>query len=280
LIIDELEGRVRKIDDETYALVFIDGVLQEEGKSYQIVGPNITFNSPLTKYKLESGEEIYQKVSIVVPYGRNTGATLTFFDFEPNTYYNEIRVKLTGDQIATQFKSLYDTVSNFELIVAQQDNIIGKIRTISKVNDDEIILAVSGHNLSQVNSTDNLKLINVDETEITTEIIEVPVEYIYDWNVVNSELGYTFNPNNSTVEVLNPLLNVGTNGTLKLNVNAPGDPLHSVTNLKDIVGENVEYSFAHKSRYFCKSIRYFNFKYQCSWLSFCYCNRIWPRRYI
>ena len=70
-----------------FALVFIDGVLQREGVSYNITGSAIRFS-----------RNIYRNnnVEILVLYGRDIEPSITLYDFEPNEYYNEIILTLSA----------------------------------------------------------------------------------------------------------------------------------------------------------------------------------------
>lgn len=86
LIIDEVEERVKKIENSKYAFVFIDGILQIEGESYKISGPTITFTKPLNYSVSESGEVTYPDVNIILLYGRDIAQTLTVYDFERDTF--------------------------------------------------------------------------------------------------------------------------------------------------------------------------------------------------
>jgi len=164
LIIDEVTNRVVKIDDPLYALVFIDGVLQEENKSYNIVGPNITFTSPLKKYTSESGEEQFQNVSIILAYGRDVEKTLTFYDFENDTYFNEITLSLNGSNLSSNFDTLTYQYSNHspewysqKVFVYQDDLLIGELKRVEKQSstliDFTILSALNLVDLTQDNIT-------------------------------------------------------------------------------------------------------------------------------
>jgi hypothetical protein len=157
LIVDEVSKKVRKIDDPLYALVFIDGVLQEQNKSYKIVGPNITFASPLKKYITESGQEIYQNVSIILCYGRDIAKTLTFYDFNPDTFFNNIKLTLSGTSVSENFDVLTEQYSNHapefylqKVLVYQNDILIGELKRVNKVSSNELELTI----LSPINLQD------------------------------------------------------------------------------------------------------------------------------
>ena len=76
-----MEKKVKVINDTRLVLVFIDGVLQREVKSYNIVGPAITFNK-----KIQKGNN----VEIIVLYCRDIDPAMTLYDFEAGQYFNEI----------------------------------------------------------------------------------------------------------------------------------------------------------------------------------------------
>jgi len=153
LILDEVENTVVKIDDPLYVIVFIDGVLQIPGKSYDIVGPNITFSSPLQYYEDESGKQTLQKVSILLFYGRDKAKTLTFYDFEPNAYYSQGNLRING---STNLLDLYSWLSKYlgyNVIVSQNGNNIGKIKSfVPGASDLNLTLLCSA--FYQVDSSD------------------------------------------------------------------------------------------------------------------------------
>jgi hypothetical protein len=129
LILDEVKNSVIKVDDPLYALVFIDGILQIPGKSYDIVGPNITFSAPLKYYEDETGKQTLQKVSILLFYGRDKAKTLTFYDFEPNAYYTKARLTINGSPDTQNFYTWFVNYLGSNVIVSQNGNQIGKIKS-------------------------------------------------------------------------------------------------------------------------------------------------------
>jgi hypothetical protein len=129
LILDEVKNSVVKVDDPLYALVFIDGILQVPGKSYDIVGPNITFSAPLQYYEDETGKQILQKVSILLFYGRDKAKTLTFYDFEPNAYYSQGNLIVNSSNGISGFYGWFANYLGSNVIVSQNGTNIGKIKT-------------------------------------------------------------------------------------------------------------------------------------------------------
>lgn len=142
LIQDEVTNSIRKIDDSKYALVFIDGVLQRDTDSYQIVGPNITFTQPLGVSITPAGRRITQNVNIILMYGRDVAKTLTFYDFEPFTYNNTIYITISGTDVADNTLSLIHKYSTFNYNIKQGTNILGKIIGYSKINDNQCVITV------------------------------------------------------------------------------------------------------------------------------------------
>jgi len=164
LIKDEVSGRVRKIDDSYFALVFIDGVLQQENKSYEIVGPNITFTSPIQKYIAKDGFETYQDVSVILLYGRDLPKTLTVYDFEADTFYNKISLTLSGVNLIPNFDSLTNLYSNHSpefysqnVKVLQNNILLGELKKVDKIaNDLRLILLTPINLLDSIITSNNL----------------------------------------------------------------------------------------------------------------------------
>jgi len=80
LILDVEDLTVQSIDDKEYLYVFVDGVLQREGYSYEVAGPNIYFNVPIKKE---------MKIDMRYLYGRDVGQILNVYDFAPDSYYTK-----------------------------------------------------------------------------------------------------------------------------------------------------------------------------------------------
>jgi hypothetical protein len=146
LMFDRETGSVRGIDNSSYAYVFIDGVLQKNESSYTINGNIITFTEPLRSFVLPDGSEVQQRVDILVFYGRDIEKELTFHNFEPDTYYNRISLRVddssedksTVTELSSFFKSLfpdrYPLVSsrNGAYLFTQNSN-TGVISSIGKI---------------------------------------------------------------------------------------------------------------------------------------------------
>ena len=86
LILDVEDYTVQNIEDSNFLYVFLDGVLQREGYSYTISGPNIYFNVPISKE---------MKVDMRYLYGRDVGQVLNIYDFNANSYYAKGSATLT-----------------------------------------------------------------------------------------------------------------------------------------------------------------------------------------
>lgn len=165
-IINEITRKITKIEDPRYALVFIDGVLQIPGESYDILGSFITFSKPLNYYISESGEKIYPDVSILFFYGRDLSQQINIFDFEPDTFYNRMHLTLEGDGI---FKTINDLdifpeeqmLSCQTVWIYQSTNLIGELKEIKAVSENKVILTVfNSVNITEIDNTNLSILIN------------------------------------------------------------------------------------------------------------------------
>ena len=155
-------AEVKYIDDDRYAYVFVDGVLQQRGVSYDIAGSSITFKKPLVASVLEDGTEVVQRVDVLIFYGRDLGKKLTFFDYEPDAYKNDLIVTIedlsgTGANIGDIFDYYFEYYSSstfvpsnvkvYELIGGSQTNVqnIGNLKKFSldPTGGDKIILSLS-----------------------------------------------------------------------------------------------------------------------------------------
>ena len=104
LILDVEDYTVQNIEDKEYFYVFLDGVLQREGYSYTVSGPNIYFKVPIEKE---------MNVDIRYLYGRDVGQVLNIYDFNPDQYYTRSVVELTvvsGLATFKQFKWMGDKI--------------------------------------------------------------------------------------------------------------------------------------------------------------------------
>jgi len=80
LILDVLDGTVLSVESEDSLYVFLDGVLQVNGKAYTVSGPNITFHDSIKKE---------MRIDIRYLYGRDVGQILNIYDFAPDTYFSQ-----------------------------------------------------------------------------------------------------------------------------------------------------------------------------------------------
>ncbi len=183
LILDEVSKTVRKVDDSNYVLVFIDGVLQIQNESYVIVGPTISFTKPLNYYIDENGEEIYPNVSIILLYGRNLNKTLTFYDFEPDTYYNKVNLRITGSGTYDQFIEFMGDTPYSEVFVYQDDQVLGKLRSYKKVSSSVWDLLIVANNVSY-NSALPLKFNTNPDLNTPAQLVlsGITVEQSYEQN--------------------------------------------------------------------------------------------------
>ena len=171
LIVNEVSDTVTQIDNELYPLVFVDGVLQIRGESYEINGATITFSKPLNYYISESGEDIYSDVSIIIPYGRELEKSLTLYDFEPDTYYNTILITLQGTSIYTTVNNIYTALNDYDnVLVYQGSDLFGELKYISGSGNSVTITAINSLNLNREifdNSTPIKFVINGTDTTIS-----------------------------------------------------------------------------------------------------------------
>jgi hypothetical protein len=139
LILDVEDYTVQNIEDSNFLYVFLDGVLQREGYSYIVSGPNIYFNVPILKE---------MKVDMRYLYGRDVGQVLNIYDYNPDTYYVKGTISLTVTSgLSTLLK--YEWAGNKigEPIQAYQQNVNGTYNMIGQISDGY----VSGSNVLNFN---------------------------------------------------------------------------------------------------------------------------------
>jgi hypothetical protein len=169
---DENTQKVVNVDTAKYALVFVDGVLQVENVSYKINGPLITFDKPLNYFFNESGEKTYQKVTIILLYGRSIPNVLTFHDFERDTYFNEITLSVNSPGSYDLVRSFIGEAEHRQIYVYQDDGVLGTIKALRKTGTNTIDLLLIGNN-PVYNSSQSLKFtsdgtLRTFELEIST----------------------------------------------------------------------------------------------------------------
>lgn len=228
LIKDEVSGRVRKIDDSSFAFVFIDGVLQQEGKSYNIVGPNITFTSPLKKYIFEDGSESYQDVSVILLYGRDLPKTITVYDFEPDTFFNKLTLTISGSNLLENFDTLTSQYSNQpnrtpghstefysqNIKLLQGNNLLGEIKKVTKISNNLVLTVFTPLN----------NLYVIDNSTLTFLVNDV-----YDYNLNGS---YVINSTYETNDDGERILIKGKQQPLWLYGTSLGDDIQKYNDLK------------------------------------------------
>jgi len=149
IILNSENKEVQNIDDSRFAYVFLDGVLQVDGESYSINGPAIRFDKPI--YTDNS-------VEIILLYGRDTKQTVTLYDFEKNTYYNNIKITCTSttNNDFTDWKTWYNTsYENFQVAYQKVGGIkkfIGNIKSFTSTNQS-LIIVLAGNNPDLNNSS-------------------------------------------------------------------------------------------------------------------------------
>ena len=141
LLLDERDYGVVKVEDTNYALVFLNGVLQEPIDSYSIVGPSITFTKPLPYFQDDTGDEILPNVSIILFYGRDTQKSCKFFDFESQTFFVRATLTLSGDSFDSSgfygwYGDLIQNTGGESITVYQGDDILGIFTNVSAITDE------------------------------------------------------------------------------------------------------------------------------------------------
>ena len=149
LIVDN-DDNVSSIPDPTFALVFIDGVLQREGRSYNITGPAIRFTRNIFRRS---------KVDIISLYGREKDSNLTIFDHERNEYFNEITLSYNDGGTNpgfTAWRKWYDDTSQLFQVAYQKvggvKKFIGNLKAYN-LDTNQLNVIISGNNPDLDNSS-------------------------------------------------------------------------------------------------------------------------------
>ena len=144
LILDVEDLTVQTIEQSDFLFVFLDGVLQREGYSYTIAGPNIYFNVPIKKE---------MKIDMRYLYGRNVGQVLNVYDFNPDSYYAKgvvtletasgadalLKFQWMGDQIGLPVHA-YQEIGGIKKIIGIASNFYRG----SGATADRVIFTASG----------------------------------------------------------------------------------------------------------------------------------------
>ena len=127
LILDLEDLTVQNIEENDYLLVFVDGVLQKEGISYTVSGPNIFFTFPVTEQ---------MKVDMRYLYGRDVGQVLNLYDYNVDQYYANSKVVLNTTSGLVDFESrLWMGNQIGQPIHAYQINANGTYNVIGEISD-------------------------------------------------------------------------------------------------------------------------------------------------
>jgi hypothetical protein len=193
LLYNEVSGSVENVQNTRYALVYIDGILQIEGESYEIVGSTIIFKKPLTYYIAESGENVLPDVSVILFYGRDLDQNLTMFDFEPDQYFNIIKFNLQGTDIFQTIKNLEvlpnKMLSTQNIWLYQNDYLLGELKEIKAISDNEVELTVvnSTNLISQQINNDNLTFV-INKIDVKDIVGTYDITYSYSTDEDGSRL--------------------------------------------------------------------------------------------
>lgn len=153
LILDVEDNTVQNIEEPDFLYVFLDGVLQREGYSYTVSGPNITFNVPILKE---------MKIDMRYLYGRDIGQVLNIFDFAPDTYYSKSKISLqvtSGLSSFINFGWMGDKIGApihaYQINTNGTYNVIGEISNIFSPNQTTLEFDVFGQ-AYQIDNTKNI----------------------------------------------------------------------------------------------------------------------------
>ena len=98
LILDVEDFTVQNIESNNTLYVFIDGILQREGDSYQVAGPNIFFSKAVKKE---------MNIDMRYLYGRDVGQVLNIFDFAPDAFFS------TGKFVINSTSTFWDSYETY-----------------------------------------------------------------------------------------------------------------------------------------------------------------------
>lgn len=153
LILDVEDNTVQNIEESDFLYVFLDGVLQREGYSYTISGPNIFFNVPILKE---------MKIDMRYLYGRDIGQVLNIFDYAPDTYYSKSRVSLqvtSGLNTFLNYGWMGDKIGSpiqaYQIKTNGTYNVIGEISNVYTPNQTTLEFDVFGQ-AYQIDNTKNI----------------------------------------------------------------------------------------------------------------------------
>lgn len=125
LILDLEDLTVANIEEPSYLLVFIDGVLQQKGVSYNVSGPNIRFTVPITSQ---------MKIDMRYLYGRDIGQILNLYDYNKDIYYakGSLSIKLTSNANIVEDRSWMGYYKGLPIQLVQERsngtyNVIGEV---------------------------------------------------------------------------------------------------------------------------------------------------------
>lgn len=104
------------VDDDRNVLVFLDGVLQERLRAYNINGANITFKEPI---------RVGQKVNILYVYGRDYKKTIKAFNFDTVPFFNRFTITLSGRQVIGD-----GAAPNDGIVVETLSGAVGRVKNI------------------------------------------------------------------------------------------------------------------------------------------------------
>ena len=142
LMVNSTDDEVINVTDPEFALVFIDGVLQRDIDSYIINGPTIKFSK-----KIFQGNNI----EIIYLYGRDLSQSITLYDYERGEYYNEIKVKFTGNSgDFDSFETWWGKFNETDMVAYQKvsgvKKFIGSLKSYVIDGNNDLTVQIAGFN--------------------------------------------------------------------------------------------------------------------------------------
>ena len=172
LILDVEDKTVQTVEDKEYLYVFLDGVLQREGYSYEVAGPNIYFKDAIQKE---------MKIDMRYLYGRDVGQILNIYDFAPDTYF------ATGTLVFAATSNTDTFFDQFQVYGWMGDKIGSPIHAWQVKPDGTYNVIGKVGNLFRTNTAIKFDIIRAQNAGIIDGLdITFAAEGAYDRNIVLS----------------------------------------------------------------------------------------------
>ena len=172
LILDVEDKTVQTVEDREYLYVFLDGILQREGYSYEVSGPNIYFKDAIKKE---------MKIDMRYLYGRDVGQILNIYDFAPDTYFATGTLVFEATPNTNTFFDIFQTYS------WMGDKIGSPIHVWQVKPDGTYNVIGKVGNLFRTNTTIKFDIIKAQNAGIIDDLdIVFATEGAYDRNITLS----------------------------------------------------------------------------------------------